>query len=70
MSDHQKNQPIDLSESKKPSHFLEQEAEKQPESEVESNQDFTYEQQSENQLAHEQSITAFVPGGGAIADLD
>jgi hypothetical protein len=37
---------------------------------VESNQDLTYEQQAENQLAHEQNITAFVPGGEAIADLD
>jgi hypothetical protein len=33
-------------------------------------QKFTREQKAENELAHEQNITAHIPGGSTIADVD
>lgn len=64
MNEQKSNQPIDVSDANKHSEYLEQEAKK------ETNQELTYEQQAENEIAHEQNITAHVPGGSTIADID
>ncbi|MGV2827146.1 hypothetical protein [Myxosarcina sp. GI1(2024)] len=71
MTDQKPNQPIDLSEANQPSDFIERETEKpNPSDEVQSEQDFTYEQTAENKIAHQQNVTAHIPGGSTDADLD
>ncbi|MGV2829611.1 hypothetical protein [Myxosarcina sp. GI1(2024)] len=38
--------------------------------EAQSEKDFTHEQAAENKIAHQQNITAHIPGGSTDADLD
>lgn len=71
MSEQKSHQPIDLSNARKPSEYLEREAQKQNESDtVESQRELIDESKPENELAHEQNITAHIPGGSTIADVD
>lgn len=71
MTDQKPDRPIDFSEAKQPSSFIEREAQKQSTSDAaQLEQEFTYEQQAENKVAHEQNITAHIPGGSTIADID
>ena len=65
------NQNIDFSEAEKPSSFMEREIEKQSATDAaQVEQEFTREQEAENKVSHEQNITAHVPGGSTIADVD
>ena len=67
----QNNQPVDFSEANKPSSYIEREAQKEGTADAaQTEQEFTYEQQAENKIAHEQNITAHIPGGSTIADVD
>lgn len=69
MAQSKSNQPIDFSDAKQPSSFIEQEAEKTSSSDtVKSEQEYTYERTAENKTAHKQNVTAHIPGGGIIAD--
>ena len=69
MTQPKQNQPIDFSEAKQPSDYIEQEAEKSSKSDTAKlEQEYTYERTAENQTAHQQNITAHIPGGGVIAD--
>ncbi len=71
MTDQKSKQFIDFSEAKKPSNFIEREAEKSSHAEqTKSKQELSHEQEAANKLAHEQNVTAHIPGGSAIADLD
>ena len=66
MNDPKLNQSIEEGKVMNPDDFLNQETETTEQSETEP----TYEQRAENELAHEQNISAFVPGGTTIADVD
>lgn len=72
MTDQQSKQFIDFSEAKKPSSFIEREAEKSSQAEpTQSEQELNYQQEeAANKLAHKQNIIAHIPRGSAIADLD
>ena len=76
MTDQKSKQFIDFSEAKKPSSFIEREAEKSSQAEstqsepTQLEQELSYEQEAENKLAHKQNTIAHIPGGGVIADLD
>ena len=63
MNDPKLNQPTEGNKVINPDDFLDREAE-QPKQEP------TYEQRAENELAHEQNVSAFIPGGTTIADAD
>ncbi len=62
MNDPKLNQPTEGDKLINPDDFLDRDEQSQPEP--------TYEQKAENELAHEQNISAFVPGGTTIADVD
>jgi hypothetical protein len=70
MSDRKSQQPIDLSQAKQPSSFIEREAEKLNQSdEGRSPVDLTDETEAEK-IAHQQNITAHIPGGSMITEID
>lgn len=60
--------PIDVSDANKPSRSLERQKQDDRPKPDREKQDLTYEMEEENQTAHEQNITAHIPGGGAISD--
>ncbi|AFZ34940.1 hypothetical protein Sta7437_1373 [Stanieria cyanosphaera PCC 7437] len=67
----QNNRPVDFSKAKTPSSYIEREAHKEGTADAaQKEQEFTYEQQSENTVAHKQNITAHIPGGSTIVDVD
>ena len=71
MTDQKSDRHVDFSEAKQPSDIMEREAQKNSTSDAaQLEQEFTPEQQAENKIAHEQNITAHIPGGSTIADVD
>ncbi|HEY9770924.1 MAG TPA: hypothetical protein V6C71_20930 [Coleofasciculaceae cyanobacterium] len=71
MNEQKPDRLIDFTDAKQPSDIMEREAQKEnSEDAAQMEQEFTYEQEVENKLAHEQNITAHIPGGSMIADLD
>lgn len=62
---------IDFRDAKQSSDIMKREAQKESSADAaQMEQKFTQLKSAENQLAHEQNITAHIPGGSMIADLD
>lgn len=70
MSEQKSHQPIDLSNARQPSEYLEREAQKNASDAVESQRELIDESKPENELAHKQNVTAHIPGGSTIADVN
>ncbi|HEY9769803.1 MAG TPA: hypothetical protein V6C71_15135 [Coleofasciculaceae cyanobacterium] len=71
MTEQKPDRPIDFRDAKQPSDIMKREAQKESSADAaQMEQKFTPEQSAEDKLAHEQNITAHIPGGGMIADLD
>lgn len=70
MTDRKPNQNINFSEANQFDNLKMSRAEKSPLDVAQIEQKFTREQKAENELAHEQNISAHIPGGSTIADVD
>ena len=70
MTDQKSKQPANSSEVKQPEEMSDREIEQQSVMDVAQGEiKLDREQKAENDLAHEQNITAHIPGGGTIADV-